>query len=30
MYIKNEKGIPVHGEAEELSDSERRENQDIL
>lgn len=30
MYIKNEKGIPIHGEAEELNDSERKENQDIL
>lgn len=29
-YIKNEKGIPVHGEPKELNDSERKENQDIL
>ena len=29
-YIKNEKGIPVHGEPKELNDSERKDNQDIL
>lgn len=29
-YIKNEKGIPVHGEPKELNDFERKENQDIL
>lgn len=29
-YIKNEIGIPVHGEPKELDDVERKENQDIL
>ncbi|MEE1396781.1 minor capsid protein [Ruminococcus sp.] len=30
IYIKNEKGIPMHGEAVELSELERKENADIL
>lgn len=30
FYIKNEMGFPVHGEAVELNDDDRKENADIL